>query len=45
MMFAPYVPLVDPRHQTPQQRKRANRFALGLFVLTALAGLFVKFLL
>ena len=45
MMFAPYVPFVSPRHQTPQQRKHANRFALVLFTLTALSGLFVKFLL
>lgn len=44
MTFVPYAPSADDRHQTPQQRKRANRFALVLFALTAVAGLLVKYL-
>ena len=34
----------DKRPQSPQQRKRTNRFALALFTLTALVGLAVKYL-
>ncbi|GAA3927704.1 hypothetical protein [Hymenobacter algoricola] len=33
----------DDRNQSPQYRKRANRFALVLFTVTALAGLAVKY--
>ena len=43
MLFVPYAPPGD-QPQTPQQRKRANRFALVLFTLTALAGLLIKYL-
>jgi hypothetical protein len=33
----------DDRRQSPPQRKRANRFALVLFTLTALVGLAIKY--
>jgi len=34
----------NDRHQSPRCRKGANRFALALVTLTALAGLVVKYL-
>jgi hypothetical protein len=34
----------DDRNQSPQCRKRANRFALVVFTLTALVGLAIKYL-
>jgi hypothetical protein len=44
------IPLAFPiveteRNPSPRQRRRANRFALMLFTLTALAGLAIKYLL
>ena len=35
---------LDERPHSAQYRKRANRLALGLFTLTALVGLAVKYL-
>jgi hypothetical protein len=35
---------LDARPQLEQYRKRANRLAVGLFTLTALAGLAIKYL-
>jgi hypothetical protein len=36
---------LDHRPRSAQYRKRASRLALGLFTLTALAGLAIKYLL
>lgn len=44
MFFVPYAPPTDHRPQTPLQRKRASRFALVLFTLTALVALLLKYL-
>jgi hypothetical protein len=35
---------LDARPRSAQYRKRANRLAVGLFTLTALAGLAIKYL-
>ena len=35
---------LNDRRSSPQYHKRANRLALGLFAITALAGLAVKYL-
>lgn len=36
---------LNDRKQSPQYRKRANRLALGLFTVTAIVGLTIKYLL
>ncbi len=43
ILYAPPV-FSDDRNQSPQQRKRYNRFALVLFTITALIGLAIKYL-
>jgi len=45
MLFFSYAPPADDCRQPPlPQRWHANRFALLLFTLTALAGLLLKYL-
>lgn len=43
ILYAP-PPFETTCKQSPQQRRRTNRFALAVFMLTALAGLAVKYL-
>ena len=43
VMFVPYAPPADRRPQPPLQRRRANRWALVVFALVAVAGLLLKY--
>ena len=43
ILYAPPSSADDCR-QSPPQRRQANRFALALFTLTAVAGLLTKYL-